>query len=421
MILESAAENVRWTTTEASPYLFSEEVIRYHRVDSAAKGPMKPEAIRILMIDDEQGDFLVTQGILSQIEAWDISLDWVPTFREGMVALEAGAHDLYLLDYVLDERTGLDMLRQLGRDRLRCPVIMLTGKGNFQVDVEAMQLGVADYLSKDNLNPELVERTIRYALDRQRSQRALKESEERLRGMFDHLPVGLFRCTSHGGFIDANPALIRLLGYPDPESLEGYAAGFYVGPSDRNHFLAALDRMGLVRGFETQLDGRDGRNLKLRTTARVHRDANGEVVYVEGAVEDVTDAWPTVGFYMDAARFQQMFKVGPIGMIMVGIDGMIQNANPVFLRVGGYEIGELMETPFADLWCDEDQDEVRQDVAALGLGQDEGSEDRRRFRHRRGDLMKAQVTMTLIRDWDDNPHHVLVMLEDIVEAMAIVP
>jgi PAS domain S-box-containing protein len=382
---------------------------------------MKPETIRILMIDDEQGDFLVTKGILSQIDVWEISLDWAPTFADGKVAIETGEHDLYLLDYVLDERTGLDMLGELGRFGLRSPVIMLTGKGNFSVDVEAMQLGVADYLSKQDLNPELVERSIRYALDRHKSQRALKESEERLRGMFDHLPVGLFRCTSHGGFIDANPTLIRLLGYPGPESLERYAEGFYVGPSDRSHFLAALDRMGVVQGFETQLEGRDGRILKLRTTARVHRDASGEVVYVEGAVEDVTDAWPTVGFYMDATRFQQMFKSGPFGMIIFGIDGAVQNANPVFLRAGGYEVGELIETPFLDLWCDEDQDLVRRDVATLGLEQDESAAERRRFRHRCGDLLEAEVSMTLIRDWDGNPHHVLVMMETIAAPQHFLP
>ena len=70
----------------------------------------------------------------------------------------------------------------------------------------------------------------------------------------------------------------------------------------RSHFLAALDRLGVVRGFETQITGRDGRTLKLRTMARVHRDASGQVAYAEGAVEDVTEALPTVGFYLDAAH-----------------------------------------------------------------------------------------------------------------------
>lgn len=378
--------------------------------------PMEPETIRILLIEDERDAYLITQGMLDQLDQPGIVLDWVATFEEGKAALEADSHDLYLLDYVLDERTALDLLRELDSEKCRSPVIMLTGRGDFTVDVEAMQLGVADYLDKATVDPELLERTIRYALDRQKSQRALEESEERHRSLFDHLPVGLFRCTPEGGFIDANPTLVRLLGYPDQETLEGsYAAGFYVGPSDRSHFLGALDRLGVVRGFETQLTRRDGQTLKLRTTARVHRDASGQVAYVEGAVEDVTESWPTVGFYLDAARFQRMFRAGPVSLIIVGIDGAIQDANPAFLSVSGYEVGELIQTRFADLWAEEDQAIIRQDLAALGVGSEESSEGRRQFRSHQGNLLTAHVTMASVRDWDDNPHHVLVMIENIAE------
>ena len=377
---------------------------------------MEPKTIRILLIEDEEEAYRITQGMLDQLDQPETTLDWVTTFEQGKAALDADTHDLYLLDYILDGRTALELLRELDSEKRRSPVIMLTGKGDFTVDVEAMQLGVADYLDKASVNPELLERTIRYALDRQKSQQALEESEERHRSMFDHLPIGLFRCTPEGGFIDANPTLVRLLGYPDQETLEGnYAAGFYVGASDRSHFLAALDRLGVVRGFETQITGRDGQTLKLRTTARVHRDASGQVAYVEGAVEDVTESWPTVGFYLDAARFQRMFRVGPTGVIIVGIDGAIQDANPAFLSVSGYEVGELIQTLFADLWAEEDQAIIRQDLAALGVGSEERSEGTRRFRSHQGDLLTARVTMASVRDWDDNPHHVLVMIENIAE------
>jgi len=381
---------------------------------------MEHETIRILLIDDDRADFLITEAMLNQIDQPRIALDWVSTFEEGKAALEADAYDLYLLDYMLDEQTGLDMLRQVGRDELRSPVIMLTGKGSVSVDVEAMHLGVADYLTKGNVDPELAERTIRFALDRQASQRELQRSEERHRGMFDNLPFGLFRCTPEGGFIDANPALVRLLGYPDLETLKGvYAAGFYVDPKDRSHFLAALGRLGIVSGFETQLEGRDGRKLKLRTTARVHRDAGGQVAYVEGAVEDMTDAWPTVGFYLDAARFQRMFRAGPVGLIIIGIDGLIQDANPIFLTVSGYEVGELIQTSFVDLWAEEDQASTRQDVTAMCAGRAERSEGARRFRSHQGKTVSAYVTMALIRDWDDAPDHILVMVEHVAEKKAV--
>ena len=110
-----------------------------------------------------------------------------------------------------------------------------------------------------------------------------------------------------------------------------------------------------------------------------------------------------------------MFRVGPTGVIIVGIDGAIQDANPAFLSVSGYEVGELIQTLFADLWAEEDQAIIRQDLAALGVGSEERSEGTRRFRSHQGDLLTAHVTMATVRDWDDNPHHVLVMIENIVE------
>ena len=373
---------------------------------------MVSETVRILLIDDDEQAFLTVREMFTQVDPKRFSVDWVATYVDGRAALKADDYDLYLLDYVLEEGTGLDMLRELGHAELRSPVIMLTGKGDFSVDVEAMQLGIADYLDKARIDPELLERTVRYVLGRHETRRALAESEARHRSMFDHLPIGLFRCTPAGGHVDANPALVRLLGYPDREQLEGYARDFYVGAADRAQFQAALERLGVVHGFETRLEGKDGRSLKLRTAARVHRDAAGEIDYVEGAVEDVTDAWPTVGYYLDAARFQQMFKSGPVGLLVVGVDGVIQNANPAFLGVSGYEVGELIETQFTDLWHEEDQAPLRQHLAAVGSGRNEPSAGVRRFRQRDGSLLSAFVTMLLIQDWDDVPHHVLVTFGD---------
>jgi PAS domain S-box-containing protein len=375
---------------------------------------MPSETMRILLIDDNEEDCLLTEKMLEQLDERSFDFDCLRTYREGKVALQADAHDLYLLDYMLDEGTGLELLKEVDRSQFQSPVIMLTGKGSFSVDVEAMQLGVNDYLDKSSVTPAILERAIRYAMDRVESRRALVESEERHRSMFSHLPIGLFRCTPEGGFIDANPALIRLLGYPDQEALENtYAKGFYVGLRDRGHFLAALDRLGMVKSFETQLTGRDGRTLKLRTTARVHRTADGEVAYVEGAVEDVTEAWPTVAFYQDAARFQRVFRAGPLGLISVSLEGVIQDANPAFLRASGFEVGELIQTEFTDLWEDGAQSPIRQNIAAMVAGNDQRSEGQWSFRRQHGALQLANVTMALVSDWDDDPDHILVMIEPI--------
>ena len=181
---------------------------------------MESESIRVLLVDDDQGDFEMTRAMLSQAEHGSFMLDWVSSFEEAVDAFKAGDHDVYLLDYFLEDRTGLDLLGEAGRHGVDAPIIMLTGRGSRQVDVGAMEAGAADYLVKGKIDPEVLERAIRYALDRNRAALALKESEERHRSMFDHLPVGLYRSDPDGTFLDANPALIRILGYPDKDSLQ---------------------------------------------------------------------------------------------------------------------------------------------------------------------------------------------------------
>ena len=117
------------------------------------------EKIRALLIDDDQGDFVFTKGLLSRIKRPTIELDWVPTFEEGYDAIAQGEYDIYLVDYFLEDRTGLDLLREAARHRLQAPVIMLTGRGSHDVDIEAMQAGAADYLVKGQIEPEDLERS----------------------------------------------------------------------------------------------------------------------------------------------------------------------------------------------------------------------------------------------------------------------
>jgi PAS domain S-box-containing protein len=117
-----------------------------------------------------------------------------------------------------------------------------------------------------------------------------REAEEALRGLFEGVPVGLGRTTAGGQILDANPALVQMLGYPDRESLlEANAADFYVDPKDRLRWMALMERWGVVQNFEMHLRRRDGTTFWARNSARAVWDAGGKVLHYEGAVEDISD------------------------------------------------------------------------------------------------------------------------------------
>lgn len=109
-------------------------------------------------------------------------------------------------------------------------------------------------------------------------------------GLFERLPVGLYRATPAGQIVDVNPAFIHMLGYPDREAVMAInARDLYVDPGDRARLMAVLEREGVVVDFESQLRGRDGALLWVRAYARAVRDVSGMVEYFEGGIIDVTE------------------------------------------------------------------------------------------------------------------------------------
>ena len=263
------------------------------------------------------------------------------------------------MDYFLENRTGLDLLAE-ARDRaIRVPMIMLTGKGSRDVDLQAMETGASDYLVKGKIEPEALERSIRYAVERARAAEALRDSEERHRGMFDHLPLGLYRCAQDGTFVDANPALVRMLGYPSPTVLkERYATSFYLSPSDRERFLATLSAEGELRGFESIILDTAGRPLRVRHTARAHRDGQGAIEYIEGAVEG--SAGGGAGAEKAAGRYRTLVDTLGLPLMRLDVQGRVLDASPAF----GSRVGQR-----ADDWIARSIDEIagpesRSDVQA---------------------------------------------------------
>ena len=370
------------------------------------------EKIRALLIDDDHGDFVVTKGLLSRIALPEIELDWVTTFEEGQAAIANGGYDVYLVDYFLEDRSGLDLLREAARHQLQAPVIMLTGRGSHEVDLEAMQAGAADYLVKGEIEPEDLERSIRYSLDRLEAQRSLRASEERHRAMFDYLPMGVYRCSPKGEFLDANPALVRILGYPDPASLESlFAPTFYVSHEDAEIFNARLKEFGIVRGFETRLRGVDGRKIQVRNTARIHRDVDGDVVYVEGIIEDVSREWHSLDFDPEAARFRALYQCSQVGILTLDRSGEIQDGNPAFRTLSGYDEEDLSSVGYAELFDEADRAELLEEVRQLSAGASALLEKNRDLRTKSGSTRTVNTQSILIRDGDGEPNHIVVVMQ----------
>lgn len=380
---------------------------------------MSSDLIRILVVDDDRGDYERTRAVIHAIDHPEArhEVGWASSWEEAFEAFDRREHDLYFVDYLLGERDGLDLVRAARRHGVREPLIMLTGRGSHEIDVEAMEAGASDYLVKERIDPDILERTIRYAVERFRTGEALRESEERHRGMFDHLPVGLYRCSTDGGFMDANPALVRMLGRPGPETLrEEYARTFYVAGAHRDRFLATLESAGVVRGFESTLERTDGTSLRVRNTARAHRGPDGTIEYVEGTVEDVTEIESAQRIRGRARRFDLVWERSHLAILLLDDDGAVIDANPTFRRAFDYGGDELVGRSFDELAAPADGEAVARGLAALATGETDTLEEERRLVAGDGTVLWARLLGSRVTDTDGRGGSLMILLDEVAEA-----
>lgn len=129
---------------------------------------MQRKQLNVLLIEDDEDDHVLVRDLLAEIDHLDVRLHWETTYEGGKTALQSGESDVCLMDYRLGARDGLELLRELDSTTPITPVIFLTGQDSRDLDMEVMEAGAADYLVKGKIDTPLLERSIRYALERHR-------------------------------------------------------------------------------------------------------------------------------------------------------------------------------------------------------------------------------------------------------------
>lgn len=124
--------------------------------------------IRILLVDDDEEGFIHARELLGVLPENRIDLEWIADVEQALEQIREDRYDLYLIDYHLGPRNGLELMRSAFEGGCKAPMILMTGAGERALDFEAMQAGAADYLEKGSLDAALLERSIRYTLHEKR-------------------------------------------------------------------------------------------------------------------------------------------------------------------------------------------------------------------------------------------------------------
>jgi two-component system, sensor histidine kinase and response regulator len=122
--------------------------------------------IRVLVVEDDEDDWILLEKIFAKVEDVDFSVEWAPTYDKAIERIEQGAHDAYLIDYRLGEHTGTEILERVHPERLGQPFILMTGVSDSDLEWRSLRLAAADYLVKGSFDAMMLSRTITYALQR---------------------------------------------------------------------------------------------------------------------------------------------------------------------------------------------------------------------------------------------------------------
>ena len=137
-----------------------------------------PSPLRILLVDDAEFQYTMICDFLSDSVAGDFVVDWAETLEAGREKMQNNTYDICLIDYAIGPQNGLNLLREMAAQGYPAPMILLTGQGSHDIDLEAMGAGATDYLDKLELTPSTLERSIRYAVEHARIEHALQASSQ---------------------------------------------------------------------------------------------------------------------------------------------------------------------------------------------------------------------------------------------------
>ncbi len=290
------------------------------------------DPLKMLLIDDDDEDFLIISEMLSEIGGQEFRLEWVSTYESGLAAIRRAEHDVYLLDYLLGARNGLELLEEAIAMDCRAPIIFLTAYGNYDIDLRAMKSGASDYLVKGEFTALLLERSIRYSVKSKSVEEELKrhrhhleelvkertlqhaearadaerramEAEERkaiLEALLEHIPEGIVIVDSPGLKIQAlSKYALEMMGTSRKE-IEGRVLSDYEttgmrhgdderAPSSELPISRAVTQGRNISNEEWCFKGPNDTTVPILISAGPIRDQSGHVTGAVAAWRDISE------------------------------------------------------------------------------------------------------------------------------------
>lgn len=316
----------------------------------ASEATVSRKSIHVLLVEDEEAHAeLIRRAFEARAEL--MSLTVATTLREARQLLAESTPDLALIDLVLPDGKGIELLPEEGAPAEH-PIVIMTSHGDEEIAVEAMRAGALNYVVKTGETlanmPQIVEGAMRewgHIVERRRAEEALLASEEHYRSLLENALDIITEVDEQGTIHYASPSIERVLGY-SPRDRVGTNMFGLIHPDDRESVIrsvfAAFDEPGATQFFESRYRHRDGSTRILESVASTHRDALGKARGVINS-RDVTDrkhAQEEKAKLEEQLRYSQKWEI--IGSLAGGIANEFNN---MLTPILGFADMALAEAP----------------------------------------------------------------------------
>jgi len=249
---------------------------------------LKAKDIRILIVDDDEDDYFIISDCIKEIEGSKFVIDWCSDYDEALEKIRNRRYHIYFVDYRLRHHTGLELLQEVCNEEFNDPVVLLTGKGNKDIDVKAMQSGATDYLIKSELNTEKLERCIRYSLDRADDLKELKARENKYKNLFENSKDAIFIVDNDLMFSEANYAASLLFSFKVKELMGKSLFNFIKNEQQKKHIIELMEKKNNINDLQLEIENSKGENISCLFSLSFIEDHDGGH-FIHGILHDMTN------------------------------------------------------------------------------------------------------------------------------------
>ena len=233
---------------------------------------------KILIIEDDEDDYIIMKHYLSKIDAVDYDVYWCSRFEDAMPRIRENEHDIYLIDQFLGKGEGVEIIEQARTEGVNKPLILLTGASNRSIDKKAMQVGASDYLVKTEVRVEALERALRYANERYQQSILLQQQEKKYRSLFELSMEPLLILDESLTIVEFNNAFQRLFQETN-QLLPNQLASLFLYSFDFIKLKERVEKELFVKDFKTVLKKGETNLVVILSVVKLTTRSNDNVQY----------------------------------------------------------------------------------------------------------------------------------------------